>query len=146
MRVEIRERPFDPWQEIPTHQLRAVPAGRYGATAVFVGTMRDFNEGEGVRGMTLEHYPGMTERYLEKISAEAAERWDLLDSLIIHRVGELGPDDPIVLVAVWSAHRKDAFEASRWLMEALKSRAPFWKKERLADASERWVEKNTAGY
>jgi len=146
MRVEIREQPFDPWHEVPAHQLRAVPAGRYGATAVFVGTMRDFNEGEGVRGMTLEHYPGMTERYLEKISAEAAGRWDLLDSLIIHRVGELNPDDPIVLVAVWAAHRKDAFEASRWLMEELKSRAPFWKKERLADDRERWVEKNTAGY
>ena len=146
MRVEIREQPFDPWREVEAYQVRALPAGRYGATAVFVGTMRDFNEGEGIEGMTLEHYPGMTERYLEKISAEAAERWDLIDSLILHRVGALSPNDPIVLVAVWSAHRKDAFEASRWLMEELKSRAPFWKKECLAGKGERWVEKNTAGY
>ncbi|WJW75243.1 molybdenum cofactor biosynthesis protein MoaE [Thiohalobacter sp. IOR34] len=146
MRVEIRETAFDPWRELEAYQLRALPAGRYGATAVFVGTMRDFNEGQGVRGMTLEHYPGMTERYLERISGEAGERWALLDSLIVHRVGPLEPNDPIVLVAVWSAHRKDAFEACRWLMEELKSRAPFWKKEEQSDGGSRWVEKNTEGY
>ena len=106
--------------------------------------MRDFNEGDAVQEMFLEHYPGMTERYLEKICADAAARWDLLDTLIVHRVGELHPTDPIVLVAVWSAHRKDAFEANRWLMEALKSRAPFWKKEQLKEGS-RWVEHNTPG-
>ena len=95
--------------------------------------------------MTLEHYPGMTEKFLEQLSRSAAERWALLDTLIVHRVGDLQPNDPIVLVAVWSAHRKDAFEASRWMMEELKSRAPFWKKEQLAEG-ERWVEKNTEGY
>lgn len=95
--------------------------------------------------MTLEHYPGMTEKELERIVEEARENWSLLDELIIHRVGELLPNDPIVLVAVWSAHRKDAFEACRHIMEALKSRAPFWKKEQL-DSSSRWVEKNTDGY
>lgn len=145
MRVEVLEHSFDPWQRLQDYQMQQVGAGRYGATAVFVGTMRDFNAGDVVQGMRLEHYPGMTEKYLEQISRTAAQRWELLDSLIIHRVGELTPNDPIVLVAVWSAHRKAAFEASRWLMEELKSRAPFWKKERLADG-ERWVEQNTEGY
>jgi molybdopterin synthase catalytic subunit len=84
----------------------------------------------------------MTEKYLQKISEEAASKWDILDSLIVHRVGEMLPNDPIVLVAVWSAHRAAAFDASRYLMEELKSRAPFWKKESLTDKS-RWVDKNT---
>jgi molybdopterin synthase catalytic subunit len=119
--------------------------GKYGAAAVFVGTMRDINEGDAVQSMSLEHYPGMTEKELERIVDEARSRWQLLDELIVHRVGELGPNDPIVLVAVWSAHRKDAFEACRHIMEALKSRAPFWKKEQL-DEGYRWVEKNTDGY
>lgn len=145
MLIEILDQPFDPWRRLQTHQDARIVAGQYGATAVFVGTMRDFNEGDPVRGMRLEHYPGMTEKFLEQISASAAQRWDLLDTLIVHRVGELAPNDPIVLVAVWSAHRKDAFEASRWLMEELKSRAPFWKKETLAKG-ERWVEKNTEGF
>ncbi len=145
MKVQVTDQPFDPWIEVQARQNeRSVENGSVGATAVFVGTMRDFNEGESVQGMFLEHYPGMTERYLEKICIDAAAQWDLLDSLIVHRVGELHPADPIVLVAVWSAHRKDAFEANRWLMEALKSRAPFWKKEQLQDGS-RWVEHNTPG-
>lgn len=145
MSVEVTAQLFDPWQRVQDHQARRLAAGSYGATAVFVGTLRDFNEGDAVRGMTLEHYPGMTEKYLEQICRDAAQRWDLLDTLIVHRVGELHPNDPIVLVAAWSAHRKDAFEASRWLMEELKSRAPFWKKERLSEG-ERWVEKNTEGF
>ena len=145
MRVEVRSQSFDPCVELARYQGEATALhGRFGATAVFVGTMRDFSEGEAVQGMTLEHYPGMTERYLEQISHTAAERWDLLDSLIVHRVGELNPNDPIVLVAVWSAHRADAFDASRYLMEELKSRAPFWKKEQLEQGS-RWVEHNTPG-
>ena len=86
----------------------------------------------------------MTESYLEKISREAVRRWDLMDSLIVHRVGELLPGEPIVLVAAWSAHRKAAFEASRYLMEELKSKAPFWKKEQLQEGA-RWVESNTPG-
>ena len=136
---------FDPYQEVSHYQRETLQAaGKYGATAVFVGSMRDFNEGDDVRAMTLEHYPGMTEQYLEKISLEARQRWDLIDSLIIHRVGEVYPSDAIVVVAVWSAHRGAAFEASRYLMEELKSRAPFWKKETLTEGS-RWVKKNTAG-
>lgn len=104
--------------------------------------MRDFNEGTSVRAMTLEHYPGMTENHLEQIGQEAKARWPILDGLIIHRVGEVQPGDPIVLIAVWSAHRSAAFEACRFLIEDLKSRAPFWKQETLAEGA-RWVEKNT---
>jgi molybdopterin synthase catalytic subunit len=143
MKVEIRPQDFDPYQEVSAYQREILQAeGKYGATAVFVGTMRDFNEGDEVRAMTLEHYPGMTEQYLEKISKEAKQRWDLIDCLIIHRVGDVSPNDPIVVVAVWSAHRAAAYEANRYLMEELKSRAPFWKKETLNQGS-RWVEKNT---
>ncbi len=146
MSVEIRPQPYDPWQELSRYQAQVLgQGGQYGATAVFVGTMRDFNAADHVQAMTLEHYPGMTEKYLAAISAEAVQRWDLLDSLILHRVGTLQPNDPIVLVAVWSAHRAAAFEASRWLMEELKSGAPFWKKERLREGGERWVEQNTPG-
>jgi len=145
MTVEIRAKDFDPYQEVSRYEQRTLQAaGKFGATSLFVGTMRDFNEGDEVRIMTLEYYPGMTEQYLEKISIEASQRWDLIDCLIIHRVGDVYPNDTIVVVAVWSAHRAAAFEASRYLMEELKSRAPFWKKETLTEGS-RWVEKNTAG-
>ncbi len=143
MHIEIRQQPFDPFDEVRDYQRNTLnEAGKYGATALFIGTMRDFNEGDDVRAMTLEHYPGMTEKHLEKICGEAQKRWDIIDSLIIHRVGDMYPDDPIVVVAVWSAHRAAAFEASRYLMEELKSRAPFWKKEQLSEGS-RWVEHNS---
>lgn len=145
MSVEIREQAYNPWQLLQEYEeaRRDTRSGQFGATAVFIGTMRDFNEGDEVAVMTLEHYPGMTERHLQAISEEAAQRWDLLDSLIVHRVGEIHPADTIVLVAVWSVHRADAFDASRYLMEELKSRAPFWKKEQLTKGDDRWVEKNT---
>ena len=142
MHIEIQEKPFEPYQRLLDYQSETGFAGKYGATAVFVGRMREFNQGDDVSAMTLEHYPGMTEKYLQKISEEAANKWDILDSLIVHRVGEMLPNDPIVLVAVWSAHRAAAFDASRYLMEELKSRAPFWKKESLTDKA-RWVDKNT---
>ena len=142
MLVQLRTDVFDPYQELASYQ-QSVAAGQYGATAVFVGSMRDFNEGDDVEKMWLEHYPGMTEKYLEKIASEAMDKWQLLDAMIIHRVGEVNPNDAIVLVAVWSAHRAAAFEASRYLMEELKSRAPFWKKEQLDESASRWVEKNT---
>ncbi len=146
-RVELVDGPFDPWLRLAAAETaRPELSGRFGATGVFVGTMRDFNEDDAVSAMFLDHYPGMTEHHLERILDEAAAQWELLDSLIVHRVGAIRPGEPIVLVAVWSAHRKDAFEASRAIMEALKSKAPFWKKEQLRDGSERWVEKNTAGY
>lgn len=143
MLIEIKESAFEPYQRLLEYQAEAGFSGKFGATAVFVGSMREFNQGDDVEAMLLEHYPGMTEKYLQKISEEAANKWDILDSLIVHRVGEMLPNDPIVLVAVWSAHRAEAFDASRYLMEELKSRAPFWKKESLSAEQERWVEKNT---
>lgn len=144
--VKIIAGAFDPWRELATYQEQHLTSGHFGATATFVGTMRDFNEGDEVTGMTLQHYPGMTEAQLQLIVNEAHVKWPLDDVLIVHRVGVIEPGDPIVLVACWSAHRAAAFDACRHLMEALKSRAPFWKKETLEDQSYRWVEKNTDGY
>ena len=145
MTVEIFDQAFDPWHELQRYQSEhADLLGKFGATAVFVGSMRDFNEDADVHRMTLEHYAGMTERYLEGICVGANQRWDLLEILVIHRVGDLFPGDPIVLVAVWSAHRAAAFEASRHVMEELKSNAPFWKKE-FVDDGHRWIAKNTPG-
>jgi molybdopterin synthase catalytic subunit len=143
----VTEAGFDPWQEIQTYQQSAqLMTGQVGATSVFIGTMRDFNDGSGVQAMTLEHYPGMTEKQLANIVSEAMRQWHVLDVLVIHRVGDIFPNDPIVLVAVWTSHRGDAFDASRHIMEALKSKAPFWKKERLLSKESRWVDKNTNGY
>ncbi len=149
MKIEITTAPLEPWREIESYEREQVVGrhrGAVGAAATFIGTMRDFNAGAGVTGMELEHYPEMTDRYLEQMVQEASTKWTLLDTLIYHRVGRLTPNDPIVLVAVWSSHRKEAFEACRWLMEALKSKAPFWKKELLDNGDSRWVERNTAGY
>ena len=146
MPVSVRSAPFEPYAEVASHQHAVFGAsGQVGAAAVFVGTMRDFNEGDSVQGMTLEHYPGMTERHLETICTTASGQWPLLETLVIHRVGDISPGEAIVLVVVWSAHRQAAFEACREIMEALKSQAPFWKKERLATGT-RWVTGNTAGY
>ena len=144
MSIKICAEAFDPWQEIQTHQCSVKDmVGKFGATSVFIGTMRDFNEGDDVKGMTLEHYPGMTEKQLEKIVAEALQLWPVISALVVHRVGNISPNEPIVLVAVWTSHRGDAFDASRYIMEALKSRAPFWKKELLQSQAERWLVKNT---
>ena len=139
MAVEIHTQAFDPWLAMQRYQQEKIAKGKHGACASFIGSMRDFNEGDSVNSMTLEHYPGMTEKYLEKICDDAKQRWDVLDCLIIHRVGEMHPNDPIVLTVVWSAHRAEAFDACRYLMEELKSRAPFWKKETLSQG-ERWVD------
>lgn len=147
MTVIISSEAFDPWSMVDDYQKKMSSlAGQYGATAVFVGTMRDFNEGDTVSEMFLEHYPGMTEKHLNNICLQARGEYQLLESLVVHRVGLIKPNEPIVLVAVWSAHRKQAFEACREIMEDLKSKAPFWKKEQLHDGDDRWVEKNTRGY
>ena len=144
MHAELRQSAFEPWEELRKHAERLPgETGKYGAPAVFVGTMRDFNEGEAVRAMTLEHYPGMTEKHLATISEEARQRWNIIETMILHRVGDLTPGEPIVLVAVWSAHRAAAFAACRYLIEELKARAPFWKKETLPEGK-RWVERNTS--
>jgi molybdopterin synthase catalytic subunit len=111
-----------------------------GGIAAFVGRVRDHSKGEALASMTLEHYPGMTEAELERIEDEARRRFKLSASLIVHRVGTLEPGDNIVLVIACAAHRHDAFAAAEFLMDYLKTRAPFWKKEVLANGETRWVE------
>ena len=143
MAVILSEAEFCPYAEMAAHQQAMREAtGRFGATAAFIGTMRDLNLGDEVKRMTLEHYPGMTERRLRQIVAEAQARWELLDVLVIHRVGEIKPGESIVLVAVWTTHRGAAFDACRQIIESLKHTAPFWKKETVTDG-ERWVTGNT---
>lgn len=144
MNIIIRSENFDPWQEIQQYQ--TTKSGQCGATSIFIGTMRDFNDGDTVKAMFLDYYPGMTEKQLAKIVAHAEQQWAILDSLIVHRVGNILPNQAIVLVSVWTTHRGDAFDACRYIMEALKSQAPFWKKELLISDEERWVTHNTDGY
>ena len=136
MKISVQTAAFDLNAEIA-----ALYAGnpKVGAVASFLGLVRDVNEGEGVATLTLEHYPGMTEKALARIVEEAKTRWAVLDCTVIHRVGELKPTEPIVLVAVASSHRQDAFAACAFIMDYLKTRAPFWKKEMTPDG-ERWVE------
>ncbi|MGB1110533.1 MAG: molybdenum cofactor biosynthesis protein MoaE, partial [Gammaproteobacteria bacterium] len=129
MAISIHPEPFDPWQALTEYQQEHVKG--MGATAVFVGTMRDLNEGDEVRAMYLEHYPGMTEKAMQRLETDAHDLFGLMDVLIMHRVGDISPGDPIVLVATWSSHRKEAFESCRQIMESLKSTVPFWKKETL---------------
>ena len=136
MTVRVQEADFDTGAELAA--LRAGNA-RVGALASFLGLVRDLNDGASVSEMTLEHYPGMTEKALEAIVAEARGRWDIYDALVIHRVGPLKPCDQIVLVAVTSAHRGEAFAACEFIMDYLKTRAPFWKKESTPDGG-RWVD------
>ena len=144
MSSHIKQQPFDPWQAITHHQQQSGFDKKFGATSTFIGSMRDFNDNADVSGMTLEHYPQMTQRYLEQLEQQAKQRWELLDTLIIHRVGTIIPADPIVLIACWSAHRRAALDACSWLIEELKHNAPFWKKETRQDG-EKWVEQNTDG-
>lgn len=134
--IRVQAEPFDPGPE--QEALRRGAPG-VGALVAFVGLMRDLNEGAAVQAMTLEHYPGMTERALETIAEEAAARWALDAIRIVHRVGRLLPEEPIVLVAVTSAHRGEAFRACEFLIDYLKTRAPFWKREETAEGA-RWVD------
>ena len=136
MGVRVQTQAFDPGAEL--NALHAANLG-IGAVASFVGYVRDFNDGQPVAGMLLEHYPGMTEKALAGIEAEARGRWPLLTVEIIHRVGALEPGEPIVFVGTSSAHRQAAFDACAFIMDYLKTRAPFWKKERTPEG-ERWVE------
>ena len=136
MPVRVQTQDFDAGAEIAS--LRAGNPG-VGAVAAFIGVARDLNDGASVATLALEHYPGMTEKALEKIVAEARSRWRVIDALIVHRVGELKPSDQIVLVAVTSEHRGDAFAACEFIMDYLKTQAPFWKKESTSEG-ERWVE------
>ncbi|MFX1733897.1 molybdopterin synthase catalytic subunit MoaE [Paraburkholderia sp. A1RI_3L] len=136
MTVRVQIEDFDLSAEVAA--LRAQNP-RIGAVACFVGTVRDLNEGSGVEAMELEHYPGMTEKALADIVDAARDRWPGVDVLIVHRVGKLYPLDQIVLVATTSAHRGDAFASCEFVMDYLKTQAPFWKKEKTA-AGERWVD------
>jgi molybdopterin synthase catalytic subunit len=136
MSVRIQETDFD-----VSSELVALRAGdkRVGAVATFIGVVRDLNDASQVSALTLEHYPGMTEKALAQIVDDAKQRWDIFDALVIHRVGPLKPGDQIVLVAVTSAHRGESFAACQFIMDYLKTRAPFWKKEETPDG-ERWIE------
>lgn len=148
MKVEIFDKPYDPWLVAQQYQNVVLKSGKFGALALFIGTMRDFNEGDSITTMTLEHYPKMTQKQLVKIAENATNQFDILDVLLMHRVGQVFPNDPIVGVAVWSEHRAAAYDANRFVMEELKANAPFWKKESLksnSDVIDRWVEKNTPG-
>ncbi|KRB87599.1 molybdopterin synthase catalytic subunit MoaE [Noviherbaspirillum sp. Root189] len=136
MAVRIQTEDFDLSREVAA--LRAGQA-QVGAVVSFVGTVRDINDGAGVSEMELEHYPGMTEKALEDIVDQAKTRWTIIDALVIHRVGPLKPLDQIVLVAVTSAHRGEAFSACEFIMDYLKTEAPFWKKEQTPDGA-RWVD------
>jgi len=136
MAVRVQRQDFDIGAEIAAFR-RADPG--IGAIASFIGLVRDVNDGNAVAGMTLEHYPGMTEKALAGIVAEAKGRWHIVDALVIHRVGELQPLDQIVLVVVTGAHRGDTFAACEFIMDYLKTQAPFWKKEQTPQGA-RWVE------
>jgi len=140
MGVRVQTEDFDLSQELISMRLsgQAKKEG-IGAIVSFVGLVRDMNDGDAINMLTLEHYPGMTEKALQAIELEAKSRWDIIDSLIIHRVGTLQPLDQIVLVAVTSAHRGEAFSACEFIMDFLKTSAPFWKKES-TNHGERWVE------
>ncbi len=136
MKISVQTADFDLGAECA-----ALVRGRadIGAVASFVGLVRDANDGAGISRMTLEHYPGMTEKSLGEIVEQARGRWDVIDATVIHRVGELAPGDNIVLVVVASAHRGDAFAACEFIMDYLKTRAPFWKKEATPEGG-RWVD------
>ncbi|WP_263141241.1 molybdopterin synthase catalytic subunit MoaE [Pseudomonas sp. RIT-PI-AD] len=136
MSIQVQEAPFDPGVEL--NALHAAQLG-IGAVVSFVGYVRDFNQGREVAGLFLEHYPGMTEKALAAIVEEAESRWPLLGLRVLHRVGHLAPGEPIVFVGVSSAHRQAAFEACAFVMDYLKTRAPFWKKEETPEGS-CWVE------
>ncbi|ACO77357.1 Molybdopterin converting factor, large subunit [Azotobacter vinelandii CA] len=136
MGIRVQVGTFEPGRELDA--LHAANAG-VGAVVGFVGYVRDFNEGREVGGMFLEHYPGMTEKALAKIADEAARRWPLLRVEVLHRIGRLEPGEPIVFVGTASAHRQAAFDACAFIMDYLKIRAPFWKKEDTGEGP-RWVE------
>lgn len=136
MDIRVQAEDFDAGAEISRLRLSRPDIG---AVAAFIGQVRDINDGSAVSGMTLEHYPGMTEKALRQIVEDAQSRWDFFDALVIHRIGELKPQDQIVLVLVAGAHRGEAFAACEFIMDYLKTRAPFWKKETTPEGG-RWVD------
>ena len=136
MSIRVQSEPFD-----PGHELNAVHAGdlAVGAVVTFTGYVRDINQDQAIQELFLEHYPGMTEKALSKIRDEAMQRWSLIDAQILHRVGALSLAEPIVFVATSSIHRDAAFAACEFIMDYLKTRAPFWKKEQTSTGAH-WVD------
>lgn len=134
--MRVQSAPLNPHEEV---ELLRAENPSIGAIVSFIGLMRDINEGDRVGSMFLEHYPGMTEKALQKIVQEAVRRWGLDGCRVVHRVGEMHPTDTIVVVAVASRHRKEAFRGCEYVIDYLKTQAPFWKKE-LTDGGERWVD------
>lgn len=143
--ISLRDQPFDPYAELAAFtallgQARLI----YGAQAHFIGTMRNLNEGDSISTLWLEHYPGMTEREITRIVEEERKRLNFGPALVIHRIGKLEPGEPIVLIALFSAHRRAALDGTQRVIERLKHEAPFWKKEQTPEG-ERWVTSNTKG-
>lgn len=149
MNISLTDQSIDPWQALQNYEASQRQLhGKHGAMVTFIGSMRELNEGAAVQAMFLEHYPAMTQKHMEKIANEALQRWDILDVMMVHRFGHIQPNETIVVLAVWSAHREAAFAACRYLIEELKRRAPFWKKETLAQGENtvagdsRWVKQS----
>lgn len=146
MFCDLTSEPLDPYKALEKYDQRLRSScSSIGASAYFIGNMRDVNESKTIKSMLLEHYPGMTEKELNRVARKAKSKWDLVDVLLLHRVGRVYPNETIVVIGVWSTHRADAFEACRYIMEVLKSDVPIWKKEQRIDG-EHWVSKNTKGY
>tara|TARA_B100000900_G_C20178880_1_gene553052 strand:- start:127 stop:582 length:456 start_codon:yes stop_codon:yes gene_type:complete len=146
MHCELVSDPLNPYETLEQYDqhLRS-SCSSIGACANFIGNMRDVNDSKRVKSMLLEHYPGMTEKELKRVANDACKKWDLVDVLLLHRVGRVYPNDAIVVIGTWSIHRADAFESCRYIMEILKSDVPIWKKEQRIDG-EYWISKNTKGY
>jgi len=140
-KIEIVHTEFNPFEYL-TDFCNELTTAKNGACNLFIGSMRDFNEGDSVLSMQLEYYPGMTEKALVQMVDYALQEWQINDVLLVHRVGKIDLKESIVLVGVWASHRADSFSACRYLIDELKKTAPFWKKEQLQDGS-RWVGKNT---
>lgn len=143
--ISLRDRPFEPYAELTAFSAQLGDERHlYGAESHFIGTMRNVNEGDAVSTLWLEHYPGMTEREIARIVKEERSQLSFGPALVIHRIGKLEPGEPIVLIALFSAHRRAALDGTQRVIERLKHEAPFWKKEQTSEG-ERWVASNTKG-
>ncbi len=142
MPVLLLESDFSPYQRLEDYQTQCLHLGENGAAVSFVGLLRDMHDDLAIESMTLECYPDMALKEIEAVCEEAEDKWSISDVLVIHRYGEVDPGDALVLVSVWSTHREQAFDACRFIIHYLKSKAPFWKKEKTANG-EHWVASNT---
>lgn len=142
MAVMLSEHAFEPYEQVLRHQAQHMRPGDCGASVTFVGTVRDMHDNTPVESMTIECYQAMAHQEIESLCAQAAQRWDIGDSLVVHRYGEVEPGDVLVVVAVWAPHREPAFDACRHIIHHLKRKAPFWKLERTS-GQRRWLTANT---